>query len=256
MFRLGRISFLINDPVFYHFEHRNFSGIEIVSSTPKQLLQMLLEGELDMAPVASSNLIGSEKKGLVKLPIMSIHSKGPIMSAIVVSNSYPKLRRDARIAATADTSASSFILKKILHLENFQATLVDASDTSAHALLEKEDFALVIGDDALRARLDAHHIVLDIGEAWWKLTRTPAVFAVTAALEENYNKSRETFAKVDRILREIVLDNSNLQEVAKSSAKKSGLPFDLISEYFGNLRFSYDSSVDQGLRSLSEIVTT
>jgi len=253
LIRLGRISFLITDPVYYHFEKEDLDGIKIISSTPKQLLRMLLKGEIDMAPIASSNLLTSEN-GLVKLPIMSIHSKGPIMSAIVVSHKYSKLRRDAKIAVTADTSASSLMLKKILQLSNINAALVDASETSARTLLQDEEFALVIGDDALRARLDNHNIVLDIGEEWWRLTRTPAVFAVTAAVKENYDKSRVEFANVQRILKKIVLDNRDLIEVAESSSRRSGLPLDLILDYFRNLRFIYDRSVDQGLRRLSEIM--
>ncbi|MCH8022159.1 MAG: hypothetical protein IH932_00220 [Thaumarchaeota archaeon] len=253
MLRLGRISFLITDPVYYYFEKGEHDGIKIISSTPKQLLKMLLQGEIDIAPIASSNLLTLEN-GLVKLPIMSIHSKGPIMSAIVVSDRYSKLRRDAKIALTADTSASSLMLKKILQLSNVNVTLVDASETSARTLLQDEEFALVIGDDALQARLDNHNIVLDIGEEWWRLTGTPAVFAVTAAVEENYYESRLEFAKVERILKNIVLDDRDLIEVAESSSKRSGFPLDLVLEYFGNLRFIYDRSVDQGLRRLSEIM--
>ncbi|MCZ6613529.1 MAG: hypothetical protein O6762_02475 [Thaumarchaeota archaeon] len=253
MLRLGRISFLISDPVYYHFENEDHDGIKIISSTPKQLLRMLLQGEIDIAPVASSNLLSPENR-LVKLPVMSIHSKGPIMSAIVVSDKYSKLRSDARIALTADTSASSLMLKRILQFSNVNATLVDASETSALTLLQAEEFALVIGDDALRARLGNHNIVLDIGEEWWKLTGTPAVFAVTAAVEENYNSSREEFAVVEKRLRKIVLEMNGLNEVAESSSRKSGLPLDLILEYFRNLRFNYDRSVDQGLRRLSGII--
>ncbi|MFB3043579.1 MAG: MqnA/MqnD/SBP family protein [Nitrososphaerales archaeon] len=157
-------------------------------------------------------------------------------------------------ALTADTSASSLMLKRILQFSNVNATLVDASETSALTLLQAEEFALVIGDDALRARLEDHNIVLDIGEEWWKLTGTPAVFAVTAAVEENYNSSREEFAVVEKRLRKIVLEMNGLNEVAESSSRKSGLPLDLILEYFRNLRFNYDRSVDQGLRRLSGII--
>jgi chorismate dehydratase len=250
LLRLGRISFLITDPVYYHFEKEDHDGIKIISSTPKNLLRMLLQGEIDMAPVASSNLLSPDSR-LVKLPIMSIHSKGPIMSAIVVSDKYSKLRNGAKIATTADTSASRLMLKKILQFSNVNATLVDASETSARTLLQEEEFALIIGDDALRARLENHNIVLDIGEEWWKLTGTPAVFAVTAAVEDNYNNSRVEFAIVEKMLRNIVLEMKGLNEVAESSSRKSGLPLDLILEYFRNLRFNYDRSVDQGLRRLS-----
>ncbi len=133
--RLGRISYVNMAPVF----HRLNAEVEEIQGVPTELNRMLLDGQLDLAPISSIEY-ARHAVALRILPRMCVSSEGAVDSIQLVSRiPFPQIRS---IAVTPE-SATSVVLTKVLlpHV--------------VHVPLEEQaDAKLLIGDAALRSAFE------------------------------------------------------------------------------------------------------
>ena len=104
--RLGRISYVNMAPVFYRVE----AEVEEVAGVPTELNRMLVDGELDTAPISSIEYARNADR-LRLLPRLCVASEGAVDSIQLVSR--VPLERVRTVAVTPE-SATSVALTKVL----------------------------------------------------------------------------------------------------------------------------------------------
>src|SRR6476620_6022342 len=166
MIRLGRISYVNMAPVFHRLTHE----VEEVTGVPTTLNRMLLDGEIDVAPISSIEYARNAPR-LRLLPRLCVSSEGAVDSIQLVTRM--PLGRVRTVAVTPE-SATSVVLTKVLipQAELLPLTAADEADAK-----------LLIGDAALKSAFEdptPHH---DLGRLWLERTGLPMVFAVWAAPE-------------------------------------------------------------------------
>ena len=103
MIRLGRISYVNMAPVFYGLE----ADVEEIAGVPTELNRMLLDGEIDIAPIPSIEYARNAER-LRLLPRLCVSSEGAIDSIQLVTRvSFGQVRS---VAVTPE-SATSVVLE-------------------------------------------------------------------------------------------------------------------------------------------------
>jgi len=167
----------------------------------------------------------------------------------VVSRTGKDIENGDSVAVSGYTETSVKMLQIILAAWNIRAKLEIFPGMYGWDLLDKAPFALLIGDEALRARMTDLDITLDIGEAWCKITSSPAVFAVSAVNKSTLIENRGKVRKGSDLLKKALRFRWKIiHELVAEASWKYSLPHDLLSEYFQRIRLDFNRSVKRGLR--------
>ena len=253
LLKIGRISFIHNDPAFYYLEHKAPNDVQLISATPRELLKLLLREELDFAPI-SSIAIQQHRDQLTPVPALSVHSEGPALSTIVIARKdhQQEIRGGDQIAITNYTETSARMLDLILRGKKIKTEFIYSNFTSIDQLLREAPYALVIGNEALAASAaNDRRKIFDLGEEWWLLTKQPAVFAVSAVRSSLLEHGRADAERIISLVREsLEYGYANLGQVIDYTAKQSGFQSTLLAEYFGHLLLNYTERVEQGYEYL------
>ena len=251
MLKIGRISFIHNDPAFYYLEHKPPNDIQLISATPRELLNSILHEELDFAPI-SSIAVHQHRDKLSPVPTLSVHSEGPALSTIVIArkDQEREIRDGDQIAITNYTETSARMLSAILRKKKINTVFINSSFTSIDQLLNEAPYALVIGNEALSVSNDRRKI-LDLGEEWWSITKHPAVFAVSAVRTSLLEQRRADAERIISLVKEsLEYGYANLGQVIDHTAQQSGFQPNLLAKYFTHLRLDYTKRVEQGYEYL------
>jgi chorismate dehydratase len=231
MVRLGRISYVNMAPVF----HRLNAEVEEVQGVPTELNRMLLDGQLDLAPISSIEY-ARHASSLRILPRLCVSSEGAVDSIQVVSRvPFPQIRS---IAVTPE-SATSVVLTKVL-LPNVEHVPLE----------EKADAKLLIGDAALRSAFEDPTPHYDLGRLWLERTGLPMVFAVWAAPEP----VAEGVAELEHsLVASVRLARAEPQVLAREASARYGYPAGYLARYFEKLRYSFGPRERAGLYTFLEM---
>ena len=231
MIRLGRISYVNMAPVFYRLEYE----VEEIVGVPTELNRMLLDGEVDVAPI-SSIAYARNAEQLRLLPRLCVSSEGAVDSIQLVTRL--PLGRVRTIAITPE-SATSVVLTKVL-LPNAE-----------HVPLEEEaDAKLLIGDAALKSAFEdptPHH---DLGRLWLERTGLPMVFAVWSAPEELANDLADL---EHALVASVRLARSEPERLATEASVRYGYPAGFLARYFEKLRYSFGPRERAGFYTFLEM---
>ena len=231
MVRLGRISYVNMAPVF----HRLNAEVEEVQGVPTELNRMLLDGQLDLAPISSIEY-ARHASSLRILPRLCVSSEGAVDSIQLVSRiPFPQIRS---IAVTPE-SATSVVLTKVL------------LPHAAHVPLgEKADAKLLIGDAALKSAFEDPTPHYDLGKLWLERTGLPMVFAVWASPEP----VAEGVAELEHsLVASVRLARSEPQVLAREASARYGYPAGYLARYFEKLRYSFGPRERAGLYTFLEM---
>ncbi len=230
--RVGKFDYLNNFlPYFY------MNGFEIVETTPREMAAKLLNGEIDYAPVPSLFYLSNKK--LLRHYNFCVASEGRVLSVIVVTKR--KKLDDGSIAVTPDSITSVNLLRILLEEKGMKNRFVPVETSSAVKMLKICDHALVIGDEAIKARM-IYRTVMDLGEEWYELTSLPMVFGLSASLRDVDATS------VDRSLLESLKKAlKNLDVVVSRAAEIFRMPEEFLVEYFRTLKFEFGRKERRGL---------
>ena len=99
MIRLGRISYVNMAPVFHRLTHE----VEEVTGVPTTLNRMLLDGEIDVAPISSIEYARNAPR-LRLLPRLCVSSEGAVDSIQLVTRM--SLGRIRTVAVTPESATS------------------------------------------------------------------------------------------------------------------------------------------------------
>ena len=233
--KLGRISYANMAPVFYRVE----AEVEEVQGVPTELNRMLIDGELDTAPISSIEYARNADK-LRLLPRLCVASEGAVDSIQLVSR---KQLEQVRVVAVTSESATSVALTKVLLPEAEQLPLeaYDAGDADAK---------LLIGDAALKSAFEDPTPHYDLGRLWLERTGLPMVFAVWAAPEPAADGLLEL---QDALVASVRAARTDPETLAFEAAARYGYPAGFLARYFEKLRYSFGPRERAGLLSFLEL---
>src|SRR5256885_289544 len=202
MVKLGRISYVNMAPVFYRV------GVEVeeVQGVPTELNELLVNGELDTAPISSIEYARNADR-LRLLPRLCVASEGAVDSIQLVSR---KPLEQVRVVAVTPESATSVALTKVLLPEAEQVPLGEEADAK-----------LLIGDAALKSAFEDPTPYYDLGRLWLERTGLPMVFAVWACPEP----LAEGLAELeDALVSSVRLARAEPERLAYAAAPGDGQP--------------------------------
>ncbi len=207
---LGRIDYLNCKPLYEKLRAAVANeGYVLHSGNPAQLNRKLETGEIDISPSSSMLLATSSKNNYFILPDIAIASTARVRSVLLLSRRPPAELSGARIALTAHSLTSIFLLRiilfKFLGLDPATISFTTSEFTPA---LECEA-ALVIGDRALRYyhQPPAGFQIYDLGYLWHHFTGLPFVYALWIGRREILTQKREALetlhARMSAIIAEL-----------------------------------------------------
>ena len=231
MIKLGRISYVNMAPVFYRVD----AEVEEVLGVPTELNRMLIDGELDTAPISSIEY--ARNADLLRLlPRLCVASEGAVDSIQLVSR---KPLEQVRVVAVTPESATSVALTKIL--------LPDAEQVP---LGEDADAKLLIGDAALKSAFEDPTPHYDLGRMWLERTGLPMVFAVWACPEP----VAEGLADLeDALVSSVRQARAEPEQLAFEAAEQYGYPAGFLARYFEKLRYRFGPRERAGLYTFLEL---
>jgi chorismate dehydratase len=238
--RIGKFGFLNNFLPYYWIE--KFNKAEVIEASPKVLAEKIEKREIDYAPVPSFYYLKNKDK--LRNYSFCVASKGSVLSVLVVSNGKAL---DNKIAITDETMTSVNLLKIILKERGLNCKLVPVSERKAQALLRHCGSALVIGDEAIKARM-IYRVVMDLGEEWFELTGYPMVFGISASLKD------VSAENCDRLVMESVdWGFRNFDEVVCEAERRFNMPREFLEEYFKTLTYRMGAKERKGLEIFEEL---
>lgn len=231
--RIGKFGYL-NNFLPYYFLNEN---VEIVEANPKEMASMLLSGRIDYAPVPAFFYLKNKER--LRHYEFCVASEGKVLSVVVVSRN--KRLDDGAIAVTPHSLTSVNLLRILLSEKGMKNRLVEVNTARASEMLEVCPNALVIGDEAIKARM-IHRVVMDLGEEWYELTSLPAVFGISASLKETNAEEMDR-----KILTSTEEGYRRFGEVVTAAEKAFKMPREFLEEYFRTLKFRLGSKERRGL---------
>ncbi len=230
---------LVNNFLPYYFLQK-FEEVEVVESSPKEMAEKLMAGEIDYAPVPAYFYLRNREK--LKPHEFCIASDGEVLSVVVVSKNG---RIGDKIAVTSQTMTSVNLLKIVIGEKNLKVRLVPSSFSSAEKLLKVADSALVIGDEAIKARM-LYRVAMDLGEEWKDLTGRPMVFGISASTKDVRDIDKAIMKSVDEAFRKF-------DEVVEEASARFRLPQEFLRKYFKILIYRLGSREKKGLEEFAEM---
>jgi chorismate dehydratase len=229
--RLGRIGYANMAPVFYRLAF----PVEEVVGVPTELNDLLVAGELDIAPI-SSIAYARDAEALRLLPRLCVSSEGAVESIQLITKT--PLDRLRSIAVTPE-SATSVVLARVLFPAAEQVPL--GEDAEAR---------LLIGDAALRSAFEdptPHH---DLGRLWLERTGLPMVFAVWAAPVPPH---ADLPSLEDALVASVRAARAEPEQLAFESSERYGYPAGFLARYFEKLRYRFGPRERAGLYTFLEM---
>lgn len=166
--RVGSVPYLNSVPLTRGLED------QIVFAPPSKLAELLQAKELDAALVSVTEVLFND--GYEVLDGIAVASLGEVKS-VFLAHKKPIEEVDVVYCDTA--SLTSVNLLKILLAEQGLSPVFRPLEYYPDA--EFQDFVLLIGNPAIDfVRAEHEHRVWDLGQAWYKMTQLPFVYAVWA----------------------------------------------------------------------------
>src|SRR4029079_10826415 len=197
--------------------------------------RMLIDGELDTAPISSIEYARNADK-LRLLPRLCVASEGAVDSIQLVSR---KPLEQVRVVAVTPESATSVALTKVLLPEAEQVPLGEEADAK-----------LLIGDAALKSAFEDPTPHYDLGRLWLERTGLPMVFAVFAAPEP---VAPGMAAREDARVDSVRGARAEPEQLAYESSDRYGYPAGFLARYFEKLRYRFGPRERAGLFTFLEM---
>jgi len=271
--RISIVEFLNTAPLVWGFTDGPLAGkYDLIFAVPSQCAEDLRAGRADVGIIPSIEY--QRMEDVVALPGMAIAAKNEVRSLLVIS----KVPIEMATSFALDTNSRSSVgLARILSRRhwNIDPEFIDMPP-EPEKMLARADAALVIGDPALRLRIemdamqskipdadgccccggeDEHPVkgvetlfMYDIAQQWREMTGLPAVMAfwvarrgvITAEMAADFQASRD-------------FGLANTGEIAEGAALKLELPPRELERYLTeNIDYSLDEENLKGLRRYYE----
>jgi chorismate dehydratase len=244
---VGHITYANCVPFFHYLAEAGFSG-RIVEGVPAELNRLLAAGAIDVSP-SSSFEYACRWQDYMLLPGHSISSCGPVRSVLLFAS---RAIEDcgAEIALTGESATSVNLLRILLgEFYGFRKVTYRVPDRPVEALIAEGSPALLIGDRALLAALDASGNVYDLGELWNRFTGLPFVFALWILRREAAQAKRhEVAALLQQLTAARARALSSLEAVAATTQERHWMGEAGLVDYWRCMSYELDERHLAGLR--------
>lgn len=236
-------------PVTYFFREQLFmEKASFIEAVPAELNRMLAQGTIDVGPVSAFAFAEGEGQ-YEALSELSVSSKGPVGSIFLFSKR-PLSQLDGKWIALTNTSATSVNLLKIA-LNKFEAIRPKYRMMSPNLslMLREADAALLIGDDAIRAKWNrSTNYIYDLGELWYKHTGMWMTFALWLA-RKSAIEHKSSMLKVahEEFLRSKRRGIEQRDQIIDFVLRKLGGDEQFWRQYFSGLSHDFGPSQQKGL---------
>ena len=248
--RVGHIQFINCFPLFYGLIEKKFLlEVDLIKGNPSDLNRMLTDNLLDLAPIPSIAYARNYRNYII-MPEISISCDGDVKSIYLFSKIPIDKLGGKKIAMTNISATSQALLRIIMARKYGLSPEYFSSAPELGAMLMEADAALLIGDDALRAKYnqDPRLFVYDLGQEWKDMTGLPMVFSVWAIRKDFAERNFEQI----KIIKDTFVECMNyslehIEDVAWKAAQWEAFPASYLVDYFNSLRFDFDEKKQEGL---------
>jgi chorismate dehydratase len=255
--KLGHIQFINCLPLYYGMVKQDvLLDVDLVRADPADLARMIIDGELDVAPIPAIEYARHADE-LVLLPDISISSDGEVQSILLVSKVPADQLTSESTVALAGNSRTSQVLARILLQKRWGVTpRYVEMPPDLPAMLRDADAALLIGDEAIRAYWEPPTglMTYDLGTEWTEWTGLPMVYAVWAARRDFADAQPESAqGVVDSLGGSLAYCRDHLDDISEYAARWEHFAPERFRSYFDALQFRFDARYREGLtRYLTE----
>ena len=256
--RISLVDFLNARPLTWGLLREPPPGIEVSRDLPSVCAAKLAAGEADVGLIPSIEY--QRIPGLKVVPGLGIAASSEVRSVLLVSDVSRERIRSVELDRASRTSAAltRILLKRVYGLEphyrdsySSPKSEVPSPKSRSHDLgpgtwdlgPEHSDARLIIGDPALKTRLNGH-VVLDLAAEWRAFSGHPFVFAFWAVRND---AATPQVAALLRRSHESAL--ANLPALIAEEAARTGLSEAVVEDYLRHaLHFELDEGDLDGLR--------
>jgi chorismate dehydratase len=248
--RVGQINFTNAWPITFYFPADTLGNqVKVITQVPTQLNQAMSSGNIDIGPISSFEYAVNYERYLL-CPDLSVSALGRVNS-ILLFHKKPFDQVKLGKIALPTTSATSVNLLKII-MEKFyggQPSYHYASP-SLNDMMKKADAALLIGDDAIRARWShPDYEIKDLGEEWTNWTGHSMSFAVWAIRKEAAEIQPHGVEAVFQALQwSKALGLRQPEPIIRKAQADIGGTYDFWREYFSRLSYAFGTAERTGLK--------
>ncbi len=213
------------------------SGIQVVTSLPPDAHALISNGIITAGLVPIRMLIDGK---LRPAPGPMVYSEAETMSVLVVSRDPVQLRECGSIAASPESRSAVAYLGIAMDRTGIKSRVVAGFSPDAGLLLSIHKCALVLGDEALKART-SFHVVADVGELVNDVLGINPVYAATGARDASIDLGH---------VKPIPLD-----EDATETSRITGISLDEARRYHELIRLEYnEAKLSTALKTLTELL--
>jgi len=241
--KVGVVNYLNTKPLLYGLQREPISErIELISSYPSKLAEMLLNNEIDVGliPVAAIpdlpewHVVGD----------YCIGAEGEIASVCLFSevpmNEIKKVYLDYQ--SRSSVALLQWLMKEYWGIE---PEIVHAKDESYREHIKGTTAGLVIGDRALEQRRISTFIY-DLGSEWRAITGLPFVFAAWVSTQKLPDDFIQVFNEANEL---------GLQHIDEIVAQTPFDIYDLKKYYTLHLSYRLDERKKQGMKRFLQIIS-
>lgn len=226
---IGRVAFMNCDPLFHDLSSR----WNILSAPPSWLTGHVLRRDCILAPIPAADYARHADE-LVLLPDIGIGSQGEVGS-VLLFGAVP-LAAMQTIALPSDSATSVALLKHLIATKGMDMRYI-STGPDYESMMALADGALLIGDRALDAAREFPEMVqMDLGTAWMEMEKLPMIFGVFVARKDTpLPLLQAAHGALLENLDRFESDEKKRNAVIAWSMHKSGLPFDRLDQYYGEV---------------------
>lgn len=214
------------------------SQTKISKGSPVQNLKGVLDGKYSMAMVSLvSYLENRDDLDLVKGA--NIHTKAQTLSTLLVSRGKDLANR-MEVAVTAHTRTTEIYMDLVLSRMGISPKKIYSKSTEASELLEEAEYALVIGDEALRYFHGDGKIILDIGYEVSHFFKLEPLYAVTVARKDTLDLDEVRFLETS-----VGLTRNYVAASIEKGSTERGISRDLLEYYYALISYGYSIKQDR-----------
>lgn len=248
MLKIGKTHFRNTEFIYYGFENPN-SNFEFVTAHPPKLGEMVVKGELDIAP-ASSIIYAKHPDNLLILPNFSINALGKTMSILVFSKKFSSLEElnGKKLALPLTSASSNALVEILLRMKKLNTELICNQVPKVDIMLKNADAGLLIGDDALHALSNGNRVLADLGEEWFNISGKNMVYALWLINKETTRyKGNEVKEFLQELTRARTYAYKNIDIVTKNIASQVSMDYNLLRKHLSHLSYNLGDEEINGL---------
>lgn len=218
----------------------------IIPAVPSELNRMILNSEIDIAPISSIAYLENKDK-LSPFADLCIASNGPADSVLLFSH-FPIEELDGSNVLLSKASATSNKLLQVIFKEFLKINVDFHFDSNI-----KSPAYLLIGDEALLeySKMPRNVFIYDLGSLWKKYTGLPMVFGLWVKRKDvagDLSNIENSLKKA----KEIGLSKS-FDKVVKKAQERILISKEFYNGYFEHLSYDFTNDYKKGLDAFEEL---